>query len=72
MNKYFIKISTDLEWMEVPKEEYVRIERNAGFHNTMDRPDEPATAAFRGITGVEGKIEYDINDAGPEWVRKSI
>ena len=43
--RYWIKFA-DLEWSEVSKEEYVRIERAAGFHNTMGEPDEPATASF--------------------------
>lgn len=33
-------------WEPVTKDEYVRVERQAGFHNTMGQPNEPGTAAF--------------------------
>lgn len=36
------------EWRQVDKAEYVRIERLAGFRNTMGQPAEPATASFSG------------------------
>ena len=42
------------QWREVTKEEYVRAERQAGFHNSMGYPDEPATAAFGDSRGVRG------------------
>lgn len=38
------------QWREVTKEEYVRAERQAGFHNSMGQPNEPATTSF-GDTG---------------------
>lgn len=40
-SRYFLT-----EEREVTKEEYVRAERKAGFHNTMGQPNEPATASF--------------------------
>lgn len=36
----------DLNWVEVDEAEYVRVERAAGFHNTLGQPDKPGTAAF--------------------------
>ena len=42
------------EWREVTKAEYVAAERHAGFHNTTGRPDEPATAAWGGNSGISG------------------
>jgi hypothetical protein len=44
--KYYLSEDDGNTWDEVTKEEYVRAERAAGFHNTMGRPDEPATAGF--------------------------
>lgn len=54
-NRYFLFRSDD--WIEVTKEEYVRVERQAGFRNTMGQPDEPATAAF-GSGALRGRIQY--------------
>lgn len=34
------------QWREVDKQTYVNHERNAGFHNTMGQPNEPATGSF--------------------------
>lgn len=51
-DRYFLT-----EEREVTKEEYVGAERHAGFHNTMGRPHEPATASFS-ANGVSGRIRY--------------
>lgn len=45
MQRYWVRFA-DLEWSEVSKEEYVRIERVAGFVNKLGYPREPATASF--------------------------
>lgn len=59
--RYFIRARS--KWEAVTKEEYVRHERAAGFHNTMGQPDEPATGAFSSTDyGYEGKIEYGDRD----------
>lgn len=46
---------------EVTKGEFVRAEREAGFHNTMGQPLEPATAGFsiaqHGST-VSGRVAF--------------
>ena|SRR5665213_397553 len=51
--RFFLK--TDwTSWQEVTKEQWVKAERNAGFINTMNKPDELATGGFnaRGISGM--------------------
>jgi hypothetical protein len=42
---------------EVSMEEWVAAEREAGFNNTMGRPDLPATAGFSGKR-ISGRVEY--------------
>ena len=59
--KYFIKLG-DSPWVQVTKAEFVSKERNAGFHNTMGQPDEPATGGFSGSPGgetISGKVRYN-------------
>lgn len=41
---------------EVSKEEWVEMERQAGFHNKMGHPEEPATAGFYG-NNIKGRKE---------------
>ena len=61
-DRYFLK--TDwTNWKEVTKEQWVRAERSAGFHNTMGQPDEPGTGGFSAY-GVCGKLLYEY--ATPE------
>lgn len=57
---YFLRYNGEEEH-EVTKEEFVRAERAAGFHNTLGQPDEPATAGF-GSGGVHGHVLY-VNDS---------
>lgn len=46
---------------EVSKADYVSAERKAGFRNTMNQPNEPATASFGstkdGVT-ISGRVEF--------------
>lgn len=42
---------------EVGKDDYVNVERQAGFRNTHGRPDEPATGSF-GDGWLSGRIAY--------------
>lgn len=53
---YWLQLPGLLE-REVSKEDWVWAERLAGFHNTMGKPSEPATAAFS-AKGIRGWIEY--------------
>lgn len=46
---------------EVSKAEFVAAERAAGFHNTMGRPDEPATAGFSN-GAVRGEVHYEKDE----------
>jgi hypothetical protein len=59
IDRYFLRHSTD-DWTEVTKEEYVRAERQAGFHNTMGQPNEPATSSFGAAGGLRGQIRHDL------------
>lgn len=54
MSGYWLKLPGQTHWREVDKSEYVVVERASGFHNTMGRPDEPATASFSGGDGTQG------------------
>jgi len=57
--RYFIQPDVgDFPWAEVSEEEWVQAERSAGFHNTLGRPDRPATAGFSG-SGIRGRVTYD-------------
>lgn len=58
--KYRYFVTTDERGeREVTKEEYVRVERNAGFWNTLGRPDEPGTSSFGSSDPrLSGRIEY--------------
>jgi hypothetical protein len=64
--RYFLcaayRAGKDEAWEEVTKTEFVAAERAAGFHNTMGRPDEPATGGFSGH-GVSGRVRYVGGDA---------
>lgn len=55
--------------IEVTKEKYVSAEREAGFRNTMNQPDEPATNSFSdSVTGLYGRYEYvRVVDGREEW-----
>lgn len=55
--RYYLKAEWQSERQQVTKEEFVRAERRAGFHNTMGQPLEPATGGFSG-RGIEGWVEY--------------
>ena len=50
--RYWLKIN-DAAFVEVSMVAFVAAERLCGFHNTMGRPDLPATAGF-GWTGLSG------------------
>lgn len=54
--RFFLKFGSNPE-REVSREEYVHAERAAGFHNSMNQPDAPATASF-GAGMVSGRSEY--------------
>jgi len=51
-------------WLSVTKEQWVRIERQAGFYNTMGKPDEPGTASFNGNGhhGTQVSVEHFSDD----------
>jgi hypothetical protein len=56
--RYFLKPDIGrFPWGEVSKAEWVHAERAAGFHNTMGRPEEPATGGFSG-NGMRGTVTY--------------
>jgi len=57
MPKYFIKSFLNEDYKEVTKEEYVKVERLAGFRSKFG-PNEIATAAFSG-SGWHGYIRYN-------------
>lgn len=61
MHKYFLTRGDQPE-VEVTKEQFVSAERQAGFYNTMGRPDEPATGGFtayvRGEEEISGRTHY--------------
>jgi hypothetical protein len=48
---------------EVSKEEWVRAERAAGFHNTMGHYNDPGTASWSAM-GNSGRIEYVLPGKG--------
>lgn len=52
--RYWLREPNDSDYREVTCAEYVAAERQAGFHNTMGKPDEPATASFTTPAGVRG------------------
>jgi hypothetical protein len=54
--RYFLTLG-DGPQREVSMAEFVAVERAVGFHNTMGRPDLPATAGF-GANGVHGSVMY--------------
>ena len=63
MTKYFLKADWQHEYQEVPKEEWIRAERAAGFRPKLSTDHEDymkvcATAGFYG-NGVSGKIEME-------------
>ncbi|AXG66273.1 hypothetical protein SEA_ANNADREAMY_188 [Streptomyces phage Annadreamy] len=62
--KYYLNETDDDDnWVEVTKEEFVRAERAAGFHNTMGRPDEPATGGFSSSSyRKRGRVRYITKD----------
>jgi hypothetical protein len=61
--RYFIRTRGASAWESVTKEEYVRHERSAGFHNTLGQPFEPATSLFSSTSyGYEGRLEYGDRD----------
>lgn len=47
-------------WNKVSKEEYVKVERQAGFQNPMGQPHEPGTAAFRNGSLIGTTLENEI------------
>lgn len=61
---WMVKSGND-PWRAVSKEEWVRIERKAGFHNTAGKPGERATDIFNG-NGHQGTgvyVEYLGDDS---------
>jgi hypothetical protein len=67
MQSYWIFPSGASTWSEVGLDEYVRVERACGFHNTMGQPDRPATAAFTGGDGTRGQTWKPEGDALPRF-----
>lgn len=57
----------DENWRQVSKDEYVRAERCAGFHNTMGFPDEPATAGFSSSSTGSGDISGRVGSILDAW-----
>jgi hypothetical protein len=55
MARYFLTRDGEPE-REVTKEEWVRVERQAGFVNVQGKPYEPATASWS-VPGLRGRIE---------------
>lgn len=54
------------DWVEVPKAEWIRAERAAGFRPKMasDDPrymDTPATGGFYSSGGISGRIRYEAD-----------
>lgn len=62
VKRYFIRAGDGPE-REVDESEFVDTERQAGFYNTLGRPEKPATAGFSG-RNLSGRIEYELPDAG--------
>jgi hypothetical protein len=56
MTDYHYWVREPSRWYEVTKEQFVAAERDAGFHNTLGQPNEPATAGFSGRYGIEGAV----------------
>lgn len=59
-HRYFVTTDARGE-REVDKAEYVKVERLAGFNNTLGQPLEPATASFSVTTrygSARGRTEY--------------
>lgn len=52
------------EWMTVTREQWVKAEQLAGFHNHRTRPDDPATGGFSNDL-VEGRIVQQSGN--PAW-----
>ncbi len=59
-------LSTEDHWIQVTKQEYVRVERAAGFNNTMGQPDEPATSGFVGLDGSCGVTLFGYGPPDPK------
>jgi hypothetical protein len=54
--RYFVRYGAE-PWAEVEVAAFVSAERNAGFHNTMGRPAQPATGGF-GNGHISGRVVY--------------
>lgn len=52
-DRYFVKVGEG-SWRECAKKEFVHLERQAGFHNTLGQPNEPATGGFSG-SNIQGR-----------------
>lgn len=63
-------------WVQVDKKTWVAAERGAGFHNTMGRPEEPATHSFggRGVCGQQSRPDPGpgIRLVGFDYVEPSL
>lgn len=57
--KYYLKLDCQKEYTEITKEEYIRAERQGGFHSKIE--GEIATAGFSSGS-VQGKVEYEKGD----------
>lgn len=55
---FWIKLPGGQEYQQVSKEEFVKLERACGFHNTMGQPLEPATAGFGSPFG-QGQVRFE-------------
>lgn len=66
MSGYWLRADHQTSWDEVSKADYVAAERNAGFHNTLGQPEEPATSAFsgKGMNGRQGFLSPATVDGG--------
>lgn len=54
MDRFWLRHPLDGVHVEVTKAEYVLVERDQGFRNTVGRPADPATAAFTGLDRISG------------------
>lgn len=56
---YFLREGNG-EWRVVGKQDWVRAERAAGFHNKTGKDDEPGTGGFA-ATKYDGRVPYSVD-----------
>lgn len=68
--KYFLKADWEDNYKEVTKEQYIKAERDAGFHSKSG--DGIATASFTGcvISGKTSKTDNFLRGEFPRLMRK--